>query len=43
MDFRKETRSLFKDLTVMFAILFIVFSFWFQPFKIPSESMVPTL
>ncbi len=43
MDFRKETKSLFKDLTVMFALLFIVFSFWFQPFKIPSESMVPTL
>ncbi len=43
MDFRKESKSFAKDLVAMFTLLFIVFSFWYQPFKIPSESMVPTL
>ena len=43
MDLKREGKSLVKDLAVMFSLLFIVFSFWYQPFKIPSESMVPTL
>ena len=43
MKASSETKKFIKDLAVILPILFLVFSFWYQPFKIPSGSMMPTL